>query len=444
MIVLVALAPSAYAADPEGSPPKPEVQGAAASPAAAGGGAAGSEQKSAKKSKKTKPAKHWTGKKPPKGWNEEAYSPKNEDAPDFGEDYKPKGDEKYDPRTDDFHPLKDPTSDPGKEWEGSHGSNLNQTFVAGGEGDWDWGERYYGASFTAPLEINNRCETPQQVGIFVTETPFLTFPKTVTVPQGKTTVIGQIQLPPEPDPPINVGMPGAPGWGHVDFGPIIIPPGMFPPPQLHQPNFAKLGGQVVVWHPWNPAADCNAARITHVIAGHIHFSPPAPKGGGPQELAKADVCTVYWLTGEPPAQLGDTDCTEPMRELAAAFVERTLAPYILNAPGEWLWLPGSEDIASMSISGMLHMKLRAEAVMGTGKGAREGVSLADAPGDAPAGPQSKSARTIAPTAISNKQSPAIEQQTIRGSKGSRGIAPSSTKERTGQSDRGVLVPGGSK
>ncbi|MCP5044113.1 MAG: hypothetical protein GY944_24050, partial [bacterium] len=65
MIVLVALAPSAYAADPEGSPPKPEVQGDAASPAAAGGGAAGSEQKSAKKSKKkAKPAKHWTGKKP--------------------------------------------------------------------------------------------------------------------------------------------------------------------------------------------------------------------------------------------------------------------------------------------------------------------------------------------------------------------------------------------
>lgn len=302
---------------------------------------------------------NWTGEDPPKGWTAKAYSPDGDGTPQFGDDYEGEVEaENYDAREDPFHPLKNPTKDPGEGWGGAKGSGLNNTFMGTGGGDWDWGERYYGAVFDAPIEVTNHCTTPQPVSFFTEKLPFLTLPPTVTVPSGTTTIMGSVQLPDEPPPPLHSGD------GHIDFGPIIIPPGMMPPPKLHQPNFEEIEGTVIVWHPWAPADDCNAARETYTVTGHIHFNPPGPPDRGPERLAETDVCTVWWQTGERPAQAGDADCTAKFRELAAAFIERILPPYVLNAPEQWMWLPGTGELGSMSAEALLYMKARAEAVMG--------------------------------------------------------------------------------
>lgn len=320
----------------------------------------------------------WSGDARPEGWSAEAYSPDSA-APNFDEDYEgPRGDD-YDSREDPNHPLKDPTKDPGEEWEGSSGSGLNQNFVAHSNADWPWGERYYDAVFAAPLIIHNSCKTPQKVGIFVNGNPYLTMPALVVAQPGDTTVTGQVQLAPEPEGPHHSGE----GW--IDFGPIIIPPGMFPPPQLHQPNFEELEGEVVVWHAWSPEGDCNAVRRTYTIGGHMHFRPPPPEGGGggPSSLATTDMCTFYWLMGFPPAQLGDKDCTQEIRELAAHYLDKIIASYVLNSPEDWLWLPSAGDIGQMSIDELLAMKAHAEAVIGVGPGA-DAAAAGQPPADAPA------------------------------------------------------------
>jgi hypothetical protein len=306
---------------------------------------------------------NWTGKTPPKGWNADAYSP--DGPPSFGENYdSPAGSgDNYDPRLDPFHPLKNPLNDPGAKWEGSHGGNLNNTQVGTGKGDIDWGEQYYEGQFKQIIKVHNHCTVPQPVGIFVYDLPFLSMPSVVMAPPGESTVEGDVKLPPEPPPPLRTGLPGEPGWGHVDFGTIIIPPGMFPPPVIHQPNFGKVDGKVVIWHPWT--GDCNASRITYTVTGHIHFRPPPPDGPkGPEKIASPDVCTVWWNIGEEPAQHKDEDCTEKFRELAMNFVQRILAPYISNAPDKWGWLPTIAELQVMTAIEMLNMKAIAEGVLG--------------------------------------------------------------------------------
>jgi len=267
------------------------------------------------------------------------------------------------------------------EWEGNHGYDTGKgfgTFVHAAKGEWPWGERYYEGRFGAPLEIENKCNSPQLVGIFMNGLPYLSMPKLVKVPPGKTTVMGQVQLPSEPDCPPFL-LPGRTGCGHVDFGVIIV--AAWPPPKLHQPHFDTIEGTVVVWHPWAPADDCPAVRKTYTVTGHIHFRPTPPDSGGPQRITETDVCQFYWLIGEPPANLGDKDCTPEMRELALNFREKILRPYILNAPDEWLWLPSLDSIQQMSIPELLAMKARAEAVAGVGPGAElaaRGQPLPDA------------------------------------------------------------------
>lgn len=305
----------------------------------------------------------WSGKPPPKGVTADTYSPGT--PPNFPDGFKsPAGTgDDYDPRLDPTHPLKNPLQDPGEKWEGSHGSNLNTTFVGTGKGDIDWGEQYYEGQFVQLIKVNNECRVAQPVGIFVYDLPYLTMPPVHMAPPGESTVQGQVKLPPEPPPPLRTGLPGEPGWGHVDFGTIIIPPGMFPPPVLHQPNFAKVDGKVVLWHPWT--GDCNGVRITYTVTGHIHFRPPPPDGkGGPEKIASPDVCTVWWNTGEEPAQRKDEDCTEKFRELATRFIQAILAPYISNAPEKWDWLPTVAELGVMSASEMLTMKAVAEGVLG--------------------------------------------------------------------------------
>ena len=295
----------------------------------------------------------WSGKPPPEGRSSENYSPGG---------IPPGGGDDYNPTTDPNHPLKNPTEDPGEEWEGAHGGGgLGSTQLPAAKGDIDWGEQYYEGKFNQPIQVDNQCEKPQAVSIFVNGPPYLTLPPMVFVPPGKTVIQGQVELPPEPAPPIRTGAPGEPGWGHVDFGPIIIPAGMFPPPDLHQPNFAQVTGEVVLWHSWTGI--CKPKRVTYSVTGHIHFRPPPPPRG-PEKIAGADVCTLWWNIGEEPAQHKDEDCEDKIRELAGHFIQKILAHYISNDPEKWNWLPTVAEIGVMSIPEMLMMKTVAEGVLG--------------------------------------------------------------------------------
>ncbi|MEX2482571.1 MAG: hypothetical protein WD928_17065 [Gammaproteobacteria bacterium] len=311
----------------------------------------------------------WNKEPPPEGWSKEAYSPEAT-QPDFPADYDaPDGDDAYNAWTDPYHPLKNPDEDPGAAWNRPEGQNMpdNSPGVIAAEADWDWGEKYYDSEFDANLVITNNCETPQPVKITIDNLPYLTLPEAVVVPKGQTVVPGKVKLPPEPPPPLRLGLPGEPGWGHVEFPPIIIPPGM-PPPKLHQPHFAQIKGEVVTWHPWTPSgggAECFPKRQTYKTAGHIHFRPPPPQGaGGPEKLATPDVCQVWWNIGVPPAQWDGEDCSDKIRELARWHLDRVLGPYILNAPDEWLWLPEAAAIDEMTIEALLAMKARADALLG--------------------------------------------------------------------------------
>lgn len=314
---------------------------------------------------------NWSPSRPPPGYSPDAYSP-DKIKPDFAPDANPgAGIGAYNPYTDPQHPTKNPNVDPGSGWDFTPVKQPadQSPGVRSSSADWEWGERYFDSEFDAALIITNNCKSPQPVSIFIYDLPYLSLPPRLTVPPGQTRVIGKVKLPPEPPPPIRLGLPGEPGWGHVDFGKVLGPNPVlpYPPPKLHQPNFVEIKGRVVTWHPWAPASgdNCFAKRQTYNVSGHIHFRPPAPKaGGGPEKLAAPTACQVYWNTGVPPPQLNNKDCTAEMRELAVSFRERVLPAYVLNSPQDWLWLPSADALKAMRIPELLAMKAQASAIMG--------------------------------------------------------------------------------
>jgi len=315
------------------------------------------------------PNADWSAKPPPPGWSRDAYAP-DRHAPAFGPelDASQFGNQgAYDSYLDPHHPLKDPANDPGPAWDQKPGGGASDgsPAVQNTQADWDWGERYFDAAFDAALIITNNCSSPQPVRIYVNDLPYLTLPEAVTVPPGQTRVTGKVKLPPEPPPPLRLGLPGEPGWGHVEFPPFI--PFGFPPPKLHQPHFVPIVGSVVTWHPWAPSDPdgCLPKRQTYTVAGHIHFRPPPPPGGGgPEKIAGASVCQVYWNIGVPPAQYQGEDCTAEMRDLALAYRTRVLQSYVLNAPEEWGWLPSTEDLQTFDVPRLLEMKAHADSLTG--------------------------------------------------------------------------------
>jgi hypothetical protein len=347
--------------------------------------------------------KNWSSDAANANWSSDAYSPTSV-RPNYGDSFNQDGtpksegesDAPYDSYLDPSHPLKNPNKPPrtwidqvtvdadgdGKPDVDSDGKQITKPAERGAvfpedgsppvqqeKGDIDWGEQYYDGKFQQPLQITNLCASPRPVSITVSNLPYLTLPNSLTLQAGETRVIrANVVLPPEPDPPLILGLPGEPGWGWVEFP---TPAPAFPPTQLHQPNFAQIKGTVEFWHPWAPAAagnggDCLPKLTTYTVVGHIHFRPPVPEDAdpGPSQLAKTDVCTLYWNLGVRPEQLGETDCTLKMRKLAQTFVQKILNPYVLNSPDDWLWLPSSEEIESMNVQEMLAMKRRAEQVMG--------------------------------------------------------------------------------
>lgn len=302
----------------------------------------------------------WGARAAPGAMSPESYDPARPYA-DYGNN--------YDPRTDPRHPLKNPDVDPGAAWNRPAGANLPDSSpgVVTGNVDWNWGEQYFDAEFDVALIVRNGCKTPQPVRLFVNDLPYLTLPTSLVLPPGQSRVLGKVRLPPEPPPPLRLGLPGEPGWGHVNFQyPKVV---VYPPPKIHQPNFVPITGTVVAWHPWSPAAgsECLPARDTYTVGGHIHFRPPPPMGeaGGPERIASPTACQVYWNTGLPPPQLTpDEDCTEAFRGFAQTLVERVLAPYVYNAPEAWAWLPGPAEISLAALDELLGWKRRADSQVG--------------------------------------------------------------------------------
>jgi len=275
----------------------------------------------------------------------------------------------YDVLADPNHPLKNGDRDPGEKWEGPSRRYQEPGLSAKNKADWDWGELYYDGSYATELVIKNACKSEQTVSIFP-RVAYLDIPYTVTVPgESEVSLQATVVTPPAPPPPLLTGQPDEPVWGWVK--PPPIPP--FQPLavdryEFHQPNFLTVEGSVVAWHPWT--RDCNPKRSTWTVAGHIHFRPPPPSadegGGGPEEIASEDPCAVYWRLGERPAQLKNDaaeSCTAVMRGLAIDYRERILAPHVERSPDAWRWLPGLEEIQSMTVLELLALKARGDELL---------------------------------------------------------------------------------
>ncbi len=253
-----------------------------------------------------------------------------------------------DPYTNTSHPLRDKTKDPGEGW-GVDDPRVRGTGVRmdSASADWPWGELVYGKTYPAPLAITNKCKSTEQVSIFTNKLPYLNIQRFVSVPGEQTIVVtGTITTPRPPDVLLT---------GHEK-----LPHGIFD----------TIDGSVVVWHAFTPGKPpCMPNRTVYTVAGHVHFDPNPPAGGsgGPEKIAGATPCQVWWNTGEKPRQAADIDCTGEIRGLAGEYRSRVLQPLADRDPAAWAWLPSLERIAGMAIPELLAMKTRAQSLI-TGGG----------------------------------------------------------------------------
>jgi hypothetical protein len=282
------------------------------------------------------------------------YNPRSDsEHPLYDKDYNPKDDKK--------HPLKDDKKDPGAAWA-QHTRGDGTPGVGGFSTNWPWGELLYDDKYPTTLEIVNNCKKTQRVAVFI-NVDYLELKRRSFKVRGESTLVipMTIKTPPPPQPPlVPAGAPPAP-WGWVKpptFGPqplgTIIP-------VFHQPYFATVTGNVVVWHAWN--GKCGPRREVYNASGHIHFRPvdDEDQDPGPSTLATADPCAVYWRTGLRPKG-HKKDCTEAMRLLAFDYLDRFVGPYKERDPKRWGWLE-SLDVMAMDIDQLLRFKARADAQM---------------------------------------------------------------------------------
>ncbi|EAQ96558.2 hypothetical protein [Congregibacter litoralis] len=289
----------------------------------------------------------WSNETPPEGW----------------------ADTQHDAFDDPYHPLKNPSVDPGAATAGSAESPAVSQFRA----DWNWGERYFSQEFPVVLTISNNCETQQLSRIFVNGPPYLEFEREEVMVQRKSSknIRGKVKLPgpPKPPPPQPGGVP-SPGFGWVDPPNLGPQPLGTPPPIFHQPNWVPIDGEVVVWHPWapdGPDGECLPERTRYTIGGHMHWRPPGDSDEdvdkGPFTLARSDPCEVWWNSYEEPAQR-EGDCTRAMQLLAERFLLKVVPDYWRNAPEEWGWLVRFGGVDDKSVDQLLQMKARASAIIG--------------------------------------------------------------------------------
>jgi len=243
----------------------------------------------------------------------------------------------YNPQDDPDHPSKQQT-DPGEAWDNPRRADGTPS-IRRAFGDWAWGELTYGQTYKTKLTVTNQCGSSETVSLTAENLPYLTVPETVTIPgKSQKEIDLTITTPAPPAIPLLTG--------HE-----TIPPGGF---------FTDIKGDkemLKVWHPWN--GDCMPKRETYKVTGHIHYAD-ADKDPGPQRIALATPCQVYWNTGERPANL-DEDCTEEFLVLALHYRERVLQGHATGDPKAWAWLPSAPEIRTMTAAEMLAMKARADA-----------------------------------------------------------------------------------
>jgi hypothetical protein len=250
----------------------------------------------------------------------------------------------YDPALDPNHPLRG-QEDPGAAWDGPHRRADGTPNITVLSGDWDWGELEYDRTYQTALVVINECDWPQDVTIEVDNLAYLSINRRARIPaDSETPVPATIRTPPAPSAPIVSGTQPLPAGGlFLDIS----------------------GAEVRVWHPWSVASGqaCLPKRVTYSVSGHIHFPPDAGGGGsGPSRTASPHPCTVYWNTGEEPANLAQ-DCTEELRVLALHYRERVLQAHASADPAAWEWLPGRSAIGAMTIEELFAMRDRAEGLI---------------------------------------------------------------------------------
>ena len=250
----------------------------------------------------------------------------------------------YDPALDPNHPLRG-QEDPGAEWDGPHRRADGTPNITVLSGDWDWGELESDRTYQTALVVKNECDWPQDVTIEVDNLPYLSINRRARIPaDSETPVPATIRTPPASSAPVVSGTQPMPAGG----------------------RFLDIeDAEVRVWHPWSVASGqaCRPKRVTYAVAGHIHFPPDAGGGGsGPSRTASPHPCTVYWNTGEKPANLAE-DCTEELRVLALHYRERVLQVHASADPAAWEWLPARPAIRAMTIEELFAMRDRAEGLI---------------------------------------------------------------------------------
>jgi hypothetical protein len=247
----------------------------------------------------------------------------------------------YDPALDPNHPLRG-QDDPGEAWDGPHRRADGTPNITVLSGDWDWGELEYDRTYQTSLVVVNECDWQQEVTIEVDNLPYLSINRRARIPaDSETPIPATIRTPAAPSAPIISGtQPFHAGGLFLD---------------IHD-------GAVRVWHPWSVASGkaCQPKRVAWTVTGHIHFPPDGGGGAsGPSRIASPHPCTVYWNTGERPAN-AEEDCTEKIRVLALHYRERVLQVHAGTNPAAWEWLPGRPEIQGMPTGDLFAMRDRAE------------------------------------------------------------------------------------
>ena len=272
----------------------------------------------------------------PAASGDRSYTPGYEPRADHNN---PEYDANYDANKDPDHPLKR-DEDPGEEWD-TNTRYDGTPKVLRGNADWPWGELVYGQAYKTKILITNHCASTETVTLTPNNLPYLSVPSTVTIPPKRTVEVdATITTPPEPSVPMVTG--------HE-----TLPPGGI---------FVDITGDtenLVIWHPWSPP--CMPKRETFKVSGHVHFASPAGGPSGPQKVAGAGPCEVWWNTGQRPRN-AKNDCTDEIRTLALHYRERVLQHYAGADPAAWAWLPGGPAIRGMALDELLGLKRRADAL----------------------------------------------------------------------------------
>ena len=217
-----------------------------------------------------------------------------------------------------------------------------------GASAWDWsalGPLQDDKAYKSTLRISNGCKVPATFTL-TSEVPWLTTGGNVTVlPGGSMDVQVTLYTPPRPAAPTEIDR-------RDPANPI-------------RKWRAALRGRVRVAYAGYEDANyvCyGTTGITDIVA-RVEWAEYEPQK---DKTARADDCTVWWNTSQPPPNnpnITEDECVEPIRTLAADYRERALVPRAKQDSERWAWLPSAAQIVSMSISELLAMKARAASLM---------------------------------------------------------------------------------